>query len=1014
MVEAVAVIVLEEGLGHLVAGLVGIGRIRHEPATHHVVGRQDRGGVGIADQAVAEGGCRVETAGIPVLQVGEGLQGRHRLLGDHRGVQARRGIDPGDDVAAESGRVVLRGIAVAPARHRAPPEVEGRVDGVHATEVTDAVLHGTRPADLVQPVVDKHLGGLIAQLGIAGEGARLQAAAGDDAVIRGGEAGGIDHGAAQAVVVERGPVVGHAHAEGEGAERTGRVHHAVIGIAQGDVGVVRTVEGLEEPHGRVGPDVVAEAEADRGGASPVERGAEDDVHADRVAAGIHLAHGEAHGRAGGLRRGIIAPGEPEARAAVVAGAVARLDVEGSDGARRVAALGGVVEPRETAHQGRARASDGAIVPDGVDPGLARPQVHGAAGRDRAELQGVPAVDAEPIADGNDHGVDRGARQGQAETDRQLVALDVQGEVGHLEADVVGIPEGDDRLQDDVPLVETRAVRRGGGGEDELHARDHGVAVDRLVVVVHRVALTGGTAVARGPHLDDGVRRARDHRLAILQHVIDHRVPAADRRDEAETAVGAVVGSRVIDVALADRTVVGPPIQQGVAVLVAAGGSLAVEERPPVKQVGPVGVGGDLRAVAEQRQPHLAVRVGIVDVIPGLGQERQVAAEAAVGRVDQEARRIGRVVVEARLVGDAHGDEPGLDGGVEAGARRQGQGGRRLRQSQRREVDGPEGAGPTGGLEDIGDARAADRRRRRVEAHERLLVLARHPPGERAVGGLVGQAGREILRGERHAIGQIHRGGVDADERGGIREGGREQRREVTGVGPERQLAGGGGDRWLLRPRADGAGRVRIDGLDRSRPRQARGGVEDTLEGAADGPGRDETSIRRQRRRRGRRRHRGDQRLVGVGGQPAEETTTITDGDGAGRLIIIIGGLEVVVRALQRAAEVIDVGNLVVETFPAAPDAEDREVEGVGRGRVVVGRGGGGDAGVRPEHLLHAPLGEAERGDGVEAGARQQDAVDREPRLDLEEGGQHDDHDHQSGGHDEGQDQGKTLSLGRGG
>ena len=368
-------------------------------------------------------------------------------------------------------------------------------------------------------------------------------------------------------------------------------------------------------------------------------------------------------------------------------------------------------------------------------------------------------------------------------------------------------------------------------------------------------------------------------------------------------------------------------------------------------------------------------------------------------------------MEARLVGDAHGDEPGLDGGVEAGARRQGQGGRRLRQPQRREVDGPEGAGPTGGLEDIGDARAADRRRRRFEAHQGLLVLARHPPGERTVGGLVGEAGREILRGERHAIGHIHRGGVDADERGGISEGRRKQRREVAGVRPKRQLARRGGDRRLRGTRTDGTGRVRIDGLDRLRPSDSRCDIESTLEGAADGPGRDETSIRRERRGLGRVRHRDGHRLVGIGGQPAEETPASVDG--AGRFIIIIGGLEVVIRALQRAAEVIDQAGLMIQPFPAAPDAEDRVVEGVGSGGVVVGSGGGGDAGVRPEHLLHAALREAQRGDGVEAGARQQHAVDREPRLDLEEGGQHDDHDHQGGGHDEGQDQGETLALGRG-
>ena len=532
-----------------------------------------------------------------------------------------------------------------------------------------------------------------------------------------------------------------------------------------------------------------------------------------------------------------------------------------------------------------------------------------------------------------------------------------------------------------------------------------------MVVVHRVAGAGGADVARGTHLDDLGRGARDHGLAVLQHVVDHRVPAADRRDEAEAAVGAVGGAGIVDVALADGAVVGPPVQQGLAGLVAGAGGLAIEQGSAVEQVGAIGGGDDLRAVAEERQADIAAGVDLVHPVPAFRQQGEVAAETAVGGVDQETRRVGRVVMEAGPVGDAHGDKAGLDGGVEGRARGQVQRGRRLGQAQGGEVDGAEGAGPAGRLEDVVDARAGDGRRgRHLEAHEGLLVLTGDPPGERAVAGLVGEAGREILGRQRHAIVDVHRGGVGADERGGIGEGRRKQRREVTGVGPEGQLAGGGGDRRLLRARADGAGSRRVGGLDRRGPRQTRGGVEDPLESTADRLGRDEARGGRERRRGRRRRQGGDQRLVGVGGQPAEEAPARVDH--AGGLIVIIGGLEVVVRALQRAAEVVGVGELVVEALPTAPDAEDREVEGVGGGRVVVGRGGRGDAGIGPEHQLHVALGEAQRSHGVESGARQEDAVDREARFDLEEGGQYDDHDHQGGGHDEGEHQGETLALRR--
>ena len=566
----------------------------HEPATHHVVGREDGAGVGITDQPIDEGRRRVEAAGIPVLKVGQGLQGSDGLLGHDRGVQAGGGVEARDDVALGA-RVGLRGVAIAPTGQRAPPEVEGRVDRVHTAEVTDAILKRASAADLVEAVIDKDFGGLVAEFSVTGERAGLQGAAGDDARVSREEASRIGDRGIKRVGVERRAIIGQTHAKGESAERARGADDAVVGITQGHIRVIGTVERLEEPHRRVGPDVVAETETHRGGPRPVEGGAQIDIDPDGVTTGIQFAHGETHAgdtpRASGRPRdGVIAPGQPEARATIVAGDVTWAKVE-----RRRLPRGVGVGPRVTTRGRHALTRVG----DGIDPGLTGAEVHGAARGVHDELQGVPATLLEPITNRHDDRVDRRAREAEAETDRQLVGLDAQGHVGHLDPDVVRVPEGDHRLQDDMALVEAGAIGGGRRGEDELHAGHDRVAVDRLVVVIHRVAPTGAARRRRRAHLDDLRGRTRDHRLAVLQHVVDHRVPAPDRRDEAQPAVGA--GVRVGDIATTDAAVVGPVVHQGMAALVAVGRGLAVKVRTPEHQVGGVGRGVDLRFETEERQ-----------------------------------------------------------------------------------------------------------------------------------------------------------------------------------------------------------------------------------------------------------------------------------------------------------------------------------------------------------------------------------------------------------------------------
>ena len=341
------------------------------------------------------------------------------------------------------------------------------------------------------------------------------------------------------------------------------------------------------------------------------------------------------------------------------------------------------------------------------------------------------------------------------------------------------------------LVKARAVTGGGGGEDELHARHDRVAVDGLVVIIHRVARTRGTDVARRPHFDHLVRRTRDHRLAILQHVVDHRVPAADRRDETQAAVGAVVVAEVIDVPGADRAVVGPPIQKGVATLVTRRVDLAIEGRAAIEEVGTIGSVRDLGAMAEERQLDAATRVHRVHPIPGLGQKGEVAAEAAVRGVDQEPRRISRKIVEAGLVDGAHRHEAVLDRGVEGRARRQAELGRRLGQSQRGEIDAAEGAGAARGLEDVGRGSPGDGGRRSLQAHEGLLVLTRDPPGEGAIGDLIGEAVGEVDGGQGDLVGGVGRrlaqalGRLGAHDRRTVGERRRKEGGEPPGVGPER-------------------------------------------------------------------------------------------------------------------------------------------------------------------------------------------------------------------------------------
>ena len=829
---------------------------------------------------------------------------------------------------------------------------------MHAAVVTDAILNLAGPADLIEAVIDKDFGGLVAEFSITNERTRLQGAAGDDARVGREEASRISDRGSERVGVERRAIIGQTHAEGESAERARGADDAVVGITQRHIGVIGTVERLEEPHRRVGPDVVAETEPHRGGPRPIEGGAQIDIDSDGVATGVQLAHGETHAAAGRLRDGVIAPGQPEARATIVASDVTRAKVESG---RLRSGVG--VGPRVTARGRHALTRVG----DGIDPGLTGAEVHGAARRVHDELQGVPATLLEPITERHDDRVDRGAREAEAETDGQLVGLDVQGDVGHLDPDVVRVPEGDHRLQDDVALVEAGAIGGGRRGEDELHAGHDRVAVNRLVVIIHRVAPTGTARRRRRAHLHDLRGRTRDHRLAVLQHVVDHRVPAPDRRDEAQPAVGA--GVRVGDIAATDTAVVGPVVHQGMAALVAVGRGLAVKVRTPEHQVGGVGRGVDLRLETEEWQRDRPASVEGVDVVPGLREQGEVAPEAAGGRIDQESRRVSGVVMEACFIDDAdRRRRRGLGhGSSQRTARRQDHLHRRLGQAQRGKIDAAEGARAARRLNHVGGGGPADGRQRCLHANQGLLVLARHPPREGTVIILIGNGVREGLRGKRHAVRHVQRRGVDPDQGRGVGQGRRKKGGEVARVGPQGKRGGGGADhRRLAGPRPGGARRRRVGRLDRWGPRQARGLVEGAVKGAAHRLSRHEDDGGRPRRSRRRRGDRGHEGHVGVGGQPTQEAATGVNRPS--RHVIVVGRLEVVIRARQRTAEVVGVAPLVVEPFPAAPDPEHREVEGVQGRTVVKGVGRRGDAGVGAEQLLHVALGEPQGGDGVEAGA----------------------------------------------
>ena len=150
----------------------------------------------------------------------------------------------------------------------------------------------------------------------------------------------------------------------------------------------------------------------------------------------------------------------------------------------------------------------------------------------------------------------------------------------------------------------------------------------------------------------------------------------------------------------------------------------------------------------------------------------------------------------------------------------------------------------------------------------------------------------------------------------------------------------------------------------------------------------------------------------TGDHPAQETVSLPGGIGR----VEDAELGAIIRLFRTTCVTAVRADVVIEAFPAPPDAQHRVIERVcargslrGNCGVFVNGGVGGDAGIGTDPLLQGGAGETDGGQGVEAGDRLSLLRGGQRRLHFDEGSQHHD-DHHHHGHDqEGNHQGKSLA-----
>ena len=193
MVQAITVVVLQEALVDLVATAERPRLV--DPATDGVVGRQNRGGVGVADQPIVERRRGIGRAEVATLQARQGLHRLHGEFGDDGPRQAGCRVEAGEDEApVVVRRVGLRTVGIHEAAHRQEIQVVGRVHRVERPRILHAAVaggverspvprsdlvahrHGTAVGDVRRGigVGGEDFGGFLPELGVGREGRGLE------------------------------------------------------------------------------------------------------------------------------------------------------------------------------------------------------------------------------------------------------------------------------------------------------------------------------------------------------------------------------------------------------------------------------------------------------------------------------------------------------------------------------------------------------------------------------------------------------------------------------------------------------------------------------------------------------------------------------------------------------------------------------------------------------------------------------------------------------------------------